>query len=105
MSTRPRPRQPTGPKQPWDPIFLEPSEISAVKAIAASQSLGFAAILKLCRVDEMSFSAGGEDGRRATDYAEGKRSVGVTLRALVAMKLPTPGRGAPPADLPNSETK
>jgi len=93
------------PKQrfPWDPVELELHEISAIKAIAAQHATGFEAILKICRVDEMSFTAGGEDGRRATDYAEGKRAVGITLRNVATMKMPSSSRGAPP-ELPNSPT-
>lgn len=89
---------------PWDPVQLELHEISAVKAIAAQHPVGYEAILKICRVDEISFTAGGEDGRRATDYAEGKRGVGITLRSVVAMRMPTAARSAPPAELPNSPT-
>jgi hypothetical protein len=104
MASKPKSTVPPAARAPWDPIFLEAHEISAIKAIAAQHAVGFAAILKIARVDEMSFSAGGEDGRRATDYAEGKRAVGVTLRQIAAMKLQQPGRGAPPDDLPNSPT-
>jgi hypothetical protein len=91
---------------PWDPVQLELHEVSAIKAIAASHPVGFAAIVdKLCGADRMSFTAGGEDGRRASDYAEGKRSVGLNLRMLRDMKMPSAASkdGAPP-ELPNSPT-
>lgn len=96
------PRRPA-PKYPWDPALLEKHEISAIKAMAAQHAVGFAAIVeKICRADDLSFTVGGVDGQRATDYAEGKRAVGVNLRAIVKMKLDMtkPGddgpRGAPP---------
>jgi hypothetical protein len=86
----------------WDAVLLEPAEVSDIKAIAAQHPRGFAAIVdKICRVGEVSFAAGGEDGRRESDYAEGKRAVGINLRAVVAMKMQPNARGAP-SDLPNS---
>lgn len=57
---------------------------------------------KLCRVNAMSFAAGGEDGRRATDFAEGMRFAGKQMMNARDAKMPISGRGAPPADLPNS---
>jgi hypothetical protein len=105
MAMKPRlAARPPASRYPWDPVELEPREISGIKAMAAQHPVAFAAVLKIARTDEMSFSAGGEDGRRATDYAEGKRAVGVTLRGILAMKLQPEGRGAPPDDLPNSPT-
>jgi hypothetical protein len=65
--------------------------------MAANHPLGFKALLeKICRVDEMSFAMGGEDGRRETDYAEGKRAVGRNLREIVGMELKHRSRGAEP---------
>ena len=40
----------------------------------------------LCETDRMTFWPGGEDGRRATDFAEGKRWVGVQLRRIEKMR-------------------
>lgn len=37
----------------------------------------------VCRVDDMSFRLGGEDGRRATDFAEGKRYVANQYRKML----------------------
>jgi hypothetical protein len=37
----------------------------------------------VCRVDDMSFRIGGEDGRRATDFAEGKRYVANQYRKML----------------------
>jgi hypothetical protein len=95
---------PPRPRMPWDPVEFELAEVSAIKAMAAQHPRAFEVVLqKICRLDAMSFTAGGEDGRRASDYAEGKRAVGDTLRQLRDLAMPSPVRGAP-ADLPNSPT-
>jgi hypothetical protein len=77
-------RRPRVPRA-WDPVLLERHEISALKALTPH---AVAAIEKITAVDRASFAAGGEDGRRETDFAEGKRWVGVTLRNVRAMKMP-----------------
>lgn len=85
---RRRPRVP----QPWDPVLLDRHEIAALKALTPH---ALAALEKLTAVDRASFAAGGEDGRRATDFAEGKRWVGVTLRNVRAMRIPGPATEQP----------
>lgn len=40
----------------------------------------------LCETDRMTFWPGGEDGRRATDFAEGKRWVGLQLRRIAKLR-------------------
>lgn len=106
MTARGTPARKFGPERnAWDPVDLELAEVADIKAMAAAHPRGFAAIVdKLCGFGGGSFIAGGEDGRRQSDYAEGKRAIAISLRAVLAMKLPTVGRGAPPRDLPNSET-
>ena len=85
------------PLWPWDPINLTVGEIAAIKGMAAQNRLAFEAIVfKICGVDRMSFTAGGEDGRRATDFAEGRRWPGNTLRQIVEMPAQVNPRGAPP---------
>lgn len=37
----------------------------------------------VCRVDDMSFRPGGDDGRRASDFAEGKRYVANQYRKML----------------------
>jgi hypothetical protein len=92
-------------RMPWDEVLLEPADVSALKAMAAQHPKGLGVLLdKIIGVDRLSFTAGGEEGRRATDFAEGKRWVGRTLQRAIDATLPTRGRGAPPADLPNSPT-
>jgi hypothetical protein len=39
-----------------------------------------------CAKPRMTFWAGGEDGRRATDFAEGKRWVGLQLRRIEKLR-------------------
>jgi hypothetical protein len=60
---------------------------------------------KICRLDLISFAAGGEDGRRATDFAEGLRFAGKQMLNARDARMPTSSRGAPPAELPNSPTE
>jgi hypothetical protein len=79
---------------PWSAVDLAPHEVSAIKAISPG---AFEALEKICGTDRMSFTAGGEDGRRATDFAEGRRWVGNTLRQIREMKMP-----GPPKEQPNS---
>ncbi len=40
----------------------------------------------LCETDRMSFWPGGDDGRRASDFAEGKRWVGIQLKRIEKMR-------------------
>ena len=84
-------RRPRIPRA-WDPVYLEPYEVSALKALTPH---ALSALEKITAVDRASFAAGGEDGRRETDFAEGKRWVGVTVRNVRAMKLPGPAREQP----------
>lgn len=89
----------------WDPVYLEVHEVSAIKALAHAHPEAFKLIIhKICRVGELSFAAGGEDGRRETDYAEGKRAIGVNLLNIVAMKMPAPKQqGEGPHAVPKGE--
>jgi hypothetical protein len=48
----------------------------------------------LCETDRMTFWPGGEDGRRSTDFAEGKRWVGVQLRRIEKLRPQHPGATA-----------
>lgn len=93
---------------PWSLPLTElnkhPSEVAAIRALAEGgadehqQRMAFGFILsRLCGVDAMSFWPGGEDGKRATDFAEGRRWVGIQLRRIVKLvpdRFDT--RGAPP---------
>ena len=94
---------------PWSLPIAElnklPSEIAAVRAVAEGgadehqQRMAFAFICaRLCGADKISFWPGGDDGRRATDFAEGRRWVAIQLRRIVAlMPARFDARGEPPA--------
>jgi hypothetical protein len=73
--------------------------------MAAQHPVAFDVVLfDILGLDRLSFTAGGEEGRRATDFAEGMRFGARQLRRTRDMTMPTNTRGAPPADLPNSPT-
>lgn len=81
------------------------SEVAAIRALAEGgadqyqQRMAFEFICdRLCNEGVMSFWPGGEDGRRASDFAEGRRWVAIQLRRIVAL-LPDrfDPRGEPPA--------
>lgn len=105
MATKPkRPAPSRHDRRPWDDVLLEPGEISAIKAMAAQHPRAFEVVIsKICRTDAISFAAGGIDGQRATDFAEGMRFAGKQMRNVRDTRLPSHSRGAPP-DLPNAPT-
>lgn len=94
------------------------AELRAVRALARGQAnpdqqtraLGFI-IDRVARTDEASFALDKDGGERATAFAEGRRSVGLALRTIIALKEPqvsgvaeqTTGRKRPrkPAERPN----
>jgi hypothetical protein len=101
---KPKRPAPKKPRWPGDPVELEPVELAALKGMAAQHPLALNVILnKICRVDAVEFTRGGEDGRRMTDFAQGARWVGVTLRDAIALKLAVNPRGPEPA-MPGDET-
>lgn len=105
MAARSKPPPSRHDRRPWDDILLLPGEVSSIKAMAAQHPRAFELVVtRICGADAISFSAGGIDGQRATDFAEGKRFAGKQMRNVRDMIMPTQSRGAPPADLPNSPT-
>lgn len=92
------------PTMPWQVGGQpEPADIYAVQALAqgrageAEQHRVWAFLQRFCGCGRMTFYPGGEDGRRATDFAEGKRFVGDQLRRFSRMTpVTTDARGAPP---------
>jgi hypothetical protein len=81
------------PDRPWQSPHLEDADIFALQAVAkgiandAQQKRAFDYVVRvLCETDRMTFWPGGEDGRRATDFAEGKRWVGVQLRRVEKLR-------------------
>jgi hypothetical protein len=81
------------PDRPWQMPRIDDADIFALQAIAggiasnAQQQRAYEYVVRiLCETDRMTFWPGGEDGRRATDFAEGKRWVGLQLRRIEKMR-------------------
>jgi len=81
------------PDRPWQMPQIEDADIFALQAMATGtanagqQQRAYEYVVRaLCETDRMSFWPGGEDGKRATDFAEGKRWVGVQLRRIEKMR-------------------
>lgn len=116
-----RPQRKTRPRtQPTAPWHLPPigkqsggddADVFAVQALAkgianeGQQRRAWNLIVRvLCETDRQSFWPGGEDGRRATDFAEGKRWVGLQLRRIQGLRDETwKAMGLPPSQ-ENPET-
>ena len=94
------------PAWPWSPVMsFEDGDVYALQALAAGnasagqqqRALEFIRA-RICEADRLSFMPGGEDGRRATDFAEGKRFVAGQIRRFLRLKPDrVNSRGAPPA--------
>ncbi len=73
---------------PWDPAAVEPAELTAIRALAAGvatqqqQQAFIRWLVRASGVEEMTFRPGGDDGRRASDFAEGKRFVALQFFTL-----------------------
>ena len=81
------------PDRPWQMLRMVDVDIFALQAVAkgiandAQQMRAFDYIVRvLCETDRMTFWPGGEDGKRATDFAEGKRWVGLQLRRIEKLR-------------------
>lgn len=77
---------------PWKPVAWEPADVAAVQALARGdasadqQKRALDYIINgLAATYDLSYRPGGEDGRRDTDFAEGKRFVGTQI--VKALKL------------------
>lgn len=78
---------------PWVMEQVPSQTLYAIQAVAEGRASSlqqmvawFFIIDVLCKTDRMSFFHGGEDGRRATDFSEGKRWIGSQLRRLQKIK-------------------
>lgn len=87
------PRAKSQPDHPWQLPAITDGDVFALQALAkgvaneAQQKQGFDYIVRaLCETDRMTFWPGGEDGKRATDFAEGKRWVGIQLRRIEKLR-------------------
>jgi hypothetical protein len=81
------------PDHPWQFPKIESADVFAIQAVAkgiangGQQQRALDYIVRvLCETDRMTFWPGGEDGKRATDFAEGKRWVGVQLRRIEKLR-------------------
>lgn len=103
-----RPTRRTRPKSqasaPWQLPPTDNADIFALQAVAkgianaGQMTHAWDYITRiLCETDRMTFWPGGEDGRRATDFAEGKRWVGVQLRRIEKLRPDMSGLGLPPS--------
>lgn len=104
MTVAPRRRKPQSeqPSVPWQLPLVEPADVYALQALEKGtaneaqqkRAISFVTV-KLCAADRMTFYPGGEDGRRASDFAEGKRWVGGQLRRILKLRPDHGARGAP----------
>jgi len=83
---------------PWSPPTLDEHEVRAIKALAAGKANEGQQILavqtivnKIAQTYSLSFRAG-EDGPRATDFAEGKRFVGDRIVRAINGPMPAPAK-------------
>jgi len=86
-------RSKSQPDRPWQMPRIADADIFALQAVAAGeanaaqQQRAWDCVVRiLCETDRMTFWPGAEDGRRATDFAEGKRWVGLQLRRIEKMR-------------------
>ena len=86
-------RQAVAEHAPWKATPYEPADAAAFQALqrgAASidqQKRALAwLITKCCRTYDMSYRPG-DEGRRDTDFAEGRRSVGLEIVKLCNLKI------------------
>jgi len=107
MSTKPK-RPP--PRSPWDSPRLEPGEVAALKALRSGtandgqQQTAYDVIVNVISGKGRLSFVGGEDGRRATDFAEGRRWVGLMVQEACEIVVPVNPRGAEPA-MPSENSK
>lgn len=80
--------------KPWIPPAYELADVSALQALekgtanADQQRRALAWIVNVAAArDEMSYRPGAEDGRRDTDFAEGRRFVGNQVVKLLRLPL------------------
>ena len=103
------PRKPTREtllaSTPWVPPEYELADVSAVQALLAGnatmdqqkRALSFV-IERLAGTYDLSYRPFGEDGRRDTDFAEGRRFVGLQLVKLLKLNTAVLPRKDPRAD-------
>lgn len=78
---------------PWNPPSHDDDVVIAIRALAtgtansAHQALVWRYLMYVTKASDefqdLSFRPGGEEGRRATDFADGSRFVGMMIRKLL----------------------
>lgn len=88
-------RKPGPPREPWAPPHYDEHDIGTIKALhagrASEQQQQHALRLiveKMAGTYDLSFRPGGIEGQRATDFAEGRRFVGLQLVKLINHVMP-----------------
>lgn len=79
---------------PWKPTDFDDAEAAAFQALARGaasadqqkRALDWL-VKKCCRTYDLSYRPGAEQGRRDTDFAEGRRSVGLEVVKLINVKI------------------
>jgi hypothetical protein len=100
-------KKPLDPWRSWRPVQVivgpnpEPGTINkadavAIKAVAAGEATPEmqrraieAIVNRICSIHELSFRAEDHGGTRETDFAEGKRFVGLQVRKVITTPLQT----------------
>lgn len=78
---------------PWLPTQWDPADALSMQRLAAGtanqveQKRAMKWILTACGLNDMPYRPGGEDGRRETDFALGKLSVGQQILKLARVNL------------------
>lgn len=96
--------------KPWIFPAADNADIYAIKAMFAGQASAgqqqrFMELLlqSICEETRMSFLPGGDDGRRGTDFAEGKRWVALALHHFNRLRLQQTSNQEPTEPAPPTE--
>lgn len=109
MSTSPKPkpsaRQVAAENASWKPPRWEKADAAALQALQFGratedqQKRALRWVVELASgTYDVSFRPGGEDGRRETDFAEGRRFVGLQIVKLLGLNLSAIPNREPLAD-------
>lgn len=86
-------RQAIDEHAPWKPPSFDPADAEAFQALARGNATGAQQkraldwlVKSACSTYDMSYRPG-EDGRRDTDFAEGRRFVGLQIVKLLNLKI------------------
>ncbi len=79
---------------PWEPVQYEPADVAALQAMLRGEAdvhqqqraLKWV-IEQAAGTYDQSFWPGGEDGRRNSDFAEGRRFVGNTIVKMMRLNV------------------